>query len=80
MYEGLAHLLCEPLFFTLSEFYFDKAERIYEEEKDLSKILKYKFQLKKASYLKKSAFFFEGNDLLDKMEKEILEEIEFEEN
>jgi hypothetical protein len=67
LYEGLAHLLCEPLMFDWAEELLDEAETIYLKTKkhlftDFDVI---KFMLKKSSFLKKYGFFDDSLKLLD---------------
>ena len=73
LYEGLAHLLCEPLLFDWAEELIDEAEFIYLKSKkhlftDFDVI---KFMLKKSSFLKKYGFFDDSLKLLDQLNTQL---------
>ena len=51
LHEALAHLYCDPYMFTEGEAELNKAEKIYEENKDKLPVDLYrKFMIKKSSF------------------------------
>lgn len=65
MYEALANLYCEPLYFEKAEELMLKAEFLYGEKNAILPEFYYtKFLFKKAAILKKSGFFNRSLELL----------------
>lgn len=61
LYEGCAHLLCEPLVFEWAEELLSEAETIYlNNEGLLTELDRAKYRIKKSSFLKKFGFFEEA--------------------
>ena len=76
LYEGLGHLLCEPLLFDRAEDLLDKAEELYDEHENLFDTLdRTKFLIKKSSFLKKYGFFSDAIDLLEAMQRDLVDEL-----
>ena len=67
LYEGLAHLLCEPLMFDWSEELLNEAESVYTNTKKhlFTDFDVMKFLLKKSAFLKKFGFFDDAIKVLD---------------
>lgn len=76
LYEALAHLYCDPYMFEEGERELNKAEKIYLDNEDkLPRELYRKFLMKKSSFLKKSGFFVQAIEILEKLEKEVDEDL-----
>jgi hypothetical protein len=73
LHEGQAHLVCEVLLFDWAESHLDDAEALYEKHSSLfNRLDKFKFLVKKSSFLKKFGFFDEALDLLITLEKDVM--------
>jgi hypothetical protein len=72
--EGLGHLWCEPLLFDRCEEHLGKAEDLYDQyDKLFTEQDHIKFLIKKSSFLKKFGFFGDALDLLECMQRDLME-------
>lgn len=73
LHEGQAHLLCEPLLFDWAESHLDDAEAMYKKHSQFfTELYKFKFLIKKSSFLKKFGFFDDALDMLLHLEKDLI--------
>jgi hypothetical protein len=73
LHEGQAHLICEALLFGWAEKHIEAAENLYNKHSSFfSPLDRFKFIVKKSSFVKKFGFYDESLDLLIKLEKEIM--------
>ena len=71
--EGIGHLYCEPLLFQECGKRLAEAESIYQANKSFFTTQDLvKFNIKKASFIKKFGFFYKAIDLLEETEKTLL--------
>jgi tetratricopeptide (TPR) repeat protein len=78
LYEGLAHLYCDPLVFEKGEVYINKADAIYSAISTKNSAYA-KFLIKKSSFMKKYGFFDVAVGILQDLEKSLPTMIEQEE-
>ena len=71
--EGLGHLYCEPLLFQDCAKLLAEAEAIYKAKESFFTTQDIvKFNIKKASFIKKFGFFYQAIALLEETEKTLL--------
>lgn len=74
LYEGIGHLMCEPLLFDKCEELLDKAEQLYDDnEPFFTQFDRFRFLIKKSSFLKKFGFFHDALDILSVMQRELMD-------